>query len=75
MFAILGLHHWTKETKMILMMFTVLGPILFIFIGSCVLSIIWTYNTACEIFYNRKLDTLETYEKSVLNQIAALEKK
>ena len=65
-FAFIGLHHWTANTKMVLFMLAFFAPVCFIVIGSIIAGVIYCYNTTCELLYDRKLKRLEAYEKDLL---------
>jgi len=45
------------------------------FVGAIVLTFVKIYNKSCEYFYDRKVKNLEEYEKNLLQQIDALNKK
>ena len=75
MFAYLGLHHWSRQSKAMLFMFSIFGPLFLFAIGLVAFIIITIYNKAHEFIYNNKLKNLEQYEKNVLEQIEVLKKK
>ena len=59
MFAYLGLHHWTRQSKAMLFMFSVIGPLLLVLIGTVAFIVIKSYNKVSEYFYESKLKNLE----------------
>ena len=59
MFAYLGLHHWTRQSKAMLFMFSVCGPLFLIVIGTIAFLVIQSYNKVSEYFYESKLKNLE----------------
>ena len=75
MFAMLGLHHWSAQTKAMLFMFSVFGPVFLFVIGLVAFLFISVYNKAQEGLYNAKIKNLETYERNVLEQMENLQKK
>ena len=75
MFATLGLHHWSMETKLIITMFTVFFPICFVIVGGLCFLAVCIYNKACEYFYEQKINKLEKKERSLIEQIDNLKKK
>lgn len=66
LFKRLNLYHWSPNTKLVLSLFLVIGPICFIIVGSLALLIISCYNKVAIYFYKRKVAGLKAREAEIL---------
>ena len=66
LFKKLNLYHWSPNTKIVLSLFLVIGPICFILVGFMAVLIITGYNKATIYFYKRKVEGLKVREAEIL---------
>ena len=72
LFKHLNLQHWSGTSKMIITLVILIMPVCFIIIGGIAYLFIIVYNKAAIYFYERKIEKLETRERQLVNDLAAL---
>ena len=72
LFKKLGLYHWSPNTKMILTLFMIIGPLCFIVVGSSAVGIIKVYNKASKYFFKKKVNGLMKKEEELILELEKL---